>query len=126
MMIDLADHYNTGFITLNNISQRQKISKKYLEQIIPLLNKNNLLLTNRGNMGGYQLSKSPSEITVKDILVSAEGSLYPVSCLENSPNACEHSCSCLTLPVWEGLYDVISQYLGSITLQDILNNKNYP
>ena len=121
MMIDLAEHYNGS--TLNDIAKRQNISKKYLEQIIPFLNRSNLLLTNRGNMGGYQLARSPVEITVEDILVSAEGNLYPVSCMENNPNACERVGECLTLPIWEGLYTVISQYLQNITLQDILNKK---
>ena len=123
MMIDLAEHYNCGYITLKDISKRQNISKKYLEQIIPFLNRSNLLITNRGIMGGYQLARPPIEISVEDILISAEGNLYPVSCMENSPNSCERLNDCLTLPIWEGLYDVISVYLKGITLQHILDHK---
>ena len=81
MMIDLAQHYNDGFITLKDISERQDISKKYLEQIIPLLNRSNLLQSNKGHMGGYKLSRTPAEITVREILESAEGSLTLVSSL---------------------------------------------
>lgn len=121
MMIDLAQHYNEGFIALKDISARQNISKKYLEQIIPFLNRSNLLNANKGHMGGYQLAKAPSEITVREILESAEGSLAPVSCMENSPNLCEKCGSCLTLPVYEGLYHVILDYLNGITLQDIIS-----
>lgn len=84
-LIDLAQHYDEGFIALKDISARQNISKKYLEQIIPLLNRNNLLITNCGHMGGYKLAKHPSQITVKDILLSAEGSFAPVSCMDNAP-----------------------------------------
>lgn len=123
MMIDLAEHYNDGFIALKDISERQDISKKYLEQIVPFLNRSNLLLTNRGHMGGYQLSRHPSEITIGDILLSAEGSLYPVTCMENDPNLCPRTSDCLTLPVWKGLYEVITKYLNGITLQDILQNR---
>lgn len=122
MMIDLAQHYNEGFIALKDISARQNISKKYLEQIIPFLNRNNLLLANKGHMGGYQLPKSPSEITVWDILESAEGNLTPVSCMDNVPNSCENAGNCLTLPIYQGLYEVIQTYLKNITLQDIINN----
>ena len=121
MMIDLAQHYQDGFISLKDISERQKISKKYLEQIIPFLNRSNLLLANKGHMGGYQLAKVPSEITVRQVLESAEGSLVPVSCMENCPNLCEQKEHCATLPLYEGLYKVVINYLNGITLQDILD-----
>jgi len=121
MMLDLAQHCKEGYIALKDISKRQNISKKYLEQIIPFLNRSNLLNANKGHMGGYQLAKPPSEITVCEILESAEGSLTPVSCMDNKPNLCENCNSCLTLPVYEGLYSVITKYLDSITLQDIID-----
>ncbi|MGN0318637.1 MAG: RrF2 family transcriptional regulator [Lachnospira sp.] len=124
MMIDLAMHYNEGYIALKDISQRQDISKKYLEQIIPFLNRNKLLSSNKGHMGGYMLSKAPSEITVMEILESAEGSLAPVSCMDNTPNLCEKCEQCVTLPIYEGLSKVVNDYLSSITLEDIINSKD--
>ena len=124
MMIDLAQHYNEGFIALKEISARQKISKKYLEQIIPFLNRSNLLTANKGHMGGYQLAKHPSEITVREILESAEGSLTPVSCMDDCSNFCEIRENCITLPIYKGLYDVMIKYLDSITLQDIIDSKS--
>lgn len=123
MMIDLAQHYNEGFIALKDISARQNISKKYLEQIIPFLNRSNLLLANKGHMGGYQLAKHPSEITVWEILESAEGSLTPVSCMDNVPNLCENVDNCITLPVYQGLYKAIYNYLTGITLADVISKK---
>lgn len=126
MMIDLAQHYDEGFIALKDISARQNISKKYLEQIIPFLNRNNLLITNRGHMGGYKLANHPSKITVKDILLSAEGSLAPVSCMDNDPNMCERCGDCLTLPVYQGLYEVVTQYFSGISLQSILDGQPLP
>lgn len=90
MMVDLAQHYDQGFIALKDISKRQDISKKYLEQIIPFLNRGNLLSATKGHMGGYRLAKAPSEITVREILESAEGSLVPVSCMDNTPNLCKN------------------------------------
>lgn len=123
MMIDLAQHYNDGFIALKDISRRQGISKKYLEQIIPFLNRSNLLNANKGHMGGYKLAKAPSEITVREILESAEGSLTPVSCMDNSPNLCEKCGECVTLPIYEGLYEIVTGYFDSITLEDIIGGQ---
>ncbi len=129
MMIDLAQHYNDGFIALKDISERQNISKKYLEQIIPFLNRGNLLSSNKGHMGGYKLAKDPSQVTVREILLCAEGSLAPVSCMDNEPNLCDKCSDCVTLPIYKGLYDVINQYLDSISLEDIVtkqaNDFNY-
>ena len=123
MMIDLAQHYDEGFISLKDISARQNISKKYLEQIIPFLNRSRLLHSNKGHMGGYKLAKHPSEMTVREILESAEGSLTPVSCMDNVPNQCENCEGCITLPVYEGLYDAILHYLNSVTLQDVITGR---
>ena len=121
MLLDLAEHRNSGFIALKDIAERQHISKKYLEQIIPLFNKSGILKTNRGFQGGYQLASTPDKYTVGQILRLTEGSLAPVSCLDHEPNECERQHDCLTLPVWEGLYKVITEYLDSVTLQDILD-----
>lgn len=121
MLLDLAEHQNCGFIALKDIAERQNISKKYLEQIIPILSKSGILKTTRGSRGGYQLSKTPDSYTVGDILRLTEGSLSPISCVEPEPGECERSGECAILPVWQGLYRVISEYLDGITLQDILD-----
>ncbi|MDO4481169.1 MAG: Rrf2 family transcriptional regulator [Bacillota bacterium] len=122
MLIDLAAHDREGYIALKDIAARQNISKKYLEQIVPVLNRGDILRTNRGYMGGYKLAKSPENYTVGDILRLTEGSLAPVACLDHSPNDCERAEICATLSMWQGLYDVINEYLDSITLQDLLEN----
>lgn len=121
LMVDLAEHRENGFIALKDVAKRQNISKKYLEQIVPVLNGAGLLITNRGNKGGYRLAKPPSEYTVGDILRITEGSIAPVSCLETEVNYCERKNCCQTLFVWEGLYEVVNEYLDSITVQDILD-----
>ena len=123
LMIDLAQHEGEGYIALKDISERQGISKKYLEQIIPHLSDKNLLLSTRGHQGGYKLARTPAEITVREIIESAESSLTPVSCLEDSENLCPRHDFCLTLPIYAGLEKVISDYLEGITLQDILDGK---
>lgn len=123
MMIDLAEHYEEGYISLKDISKRQDISKKYLEQIVPFLNRSQLLSANKGHMGGYRLSRDPSQITVREILESAEGTLTPVSCMDCEPNDCPRVEGCLTLPIYKGLYEVIRGYLDGITLAQIIKNE---
>ena len=123
MMIDLAEHQGEGFVALKDIAARQDISKKYLEQIIPILNRSDFLQANRGSQGGYRLSKAPKDYTVKDVLELTEGSLSPVACLDTTPVGCERSESCVTLPLWEGLAEVIENYLDSVTLQDLLERQ---
>ena len=123
-LLDLAEHQNDGFIALKDVAVRQKISKKYLEQIIPILNKSQLLYANRGYQGGYKLVKPANQYTVGEILRLTEGSIAPVACLDFDPIQCERCEECITLPVWRGLHKVISDYLDNITLQDILNNRS--
>ena len=123
MLLDLAQHQHNGFIALKDIAERQNISKKYLEQIVPIFNQSNILKTSRGFQGGYQLARRPDQYTVGEILRLNEGSLAPVACLENDPIECERSGECATLPVWQGLYRVINEYVDGITLQDILDRQ---
>lgn len=121
MLIDLAENGEKGFVSLKDIAARQDLSKKYLEQIVPVMNNSGLLITGRGYQGGYKLAKAPAEITVGEILRSTEGSMAPVACLEQSPNQCERCAECETLPVWQGLEKVVNEYLNGITLQDIID-----
>lgn len=121
LIVDLAEHRENGFIALKDVAKRQNVSKKYLEQIVPVLNSAGLLATNRGNRGGYKLSKEPEEYTVGEILRTTEGNVAPVSCLETDVNYCERQNCCQTLFVWEGLYKVVNEYLDSITVQDIVD-----
>lgn len=121
MLIDLAEHQGDGYIALKDIAQRQEISKKYLEQIVPILNRADILKTNRGFQGGYRLAKSPDKMTAGDILRATEGNLAPVACLESDVIDCPRSENCPTLPLWQGLNKAINEYLDSVTLQDLID-----
>jgi Rrf2 family protein len=122
VMLDLAEHYQEGPVALKDISARQNISKKYLEQIVALLNRPEILKTVRGAQGGYMLAKSPDKYSVADILKLSEGSLAPVQNLEDPTDAAAASDAQL-LPIWQGLYDVVNGYLEGITLQTILDRR---
>mgnify|MGYP000464990498 CR=1 FL=1 len=91
MMVDLAEHQNGEYISLKDIALRQEVSKKYLEQIVPILNKSGFLKTNRGYQGGYMLAKPPRQYTVGDILRLTEGDLAPVPCAAQDPADCPRS-----------------------------------
>ena len=119
-MIDLAQQGDGSYVPLRDVSKRQDISIKYLEQITALLSKFGLLHSVRGPQGGYRLSKSPSEYTVGDILRITEGNMAPVACLETEENLCERAGSCATLKIWVGLEKVINEYLDSITLDKLI------
>ena len=123
MMVDLAQNKTKGFIPLKEISERQGISKKYLELIVSSLHTSNLLNAERGFQGGYQLAKTPEQITVGEILRMTEGSLAPVVCLENDPQGCDRRNGCPTLFIWQELDRRIEDYLNSVTLQDILDRQ---
>lgn len=122
MLIELALNESKGFVSLKEISENQAISKKYLEQIVPLLSRSGLLKASRGNQGGYMLSKSPDKYTVGEILRVTEGSLAPIPCLEYEVNDCKRASKCISLYVWEGLYKTVTDYLDGITLEDIISN----
>lgn len=124
MMLDLADWQGDGYVALKDVADRQGISKKYMEQIIPALNRANLLQTVRGSQGGYRLTKPPSEYSVGEILRATEGSMAPVSCLESPTNPCQRQGECETLFIWEGLEQAINAYLDGISLQDVLDEQH--
>ena len=118
VMIDLAEHNNGKFIPLKDIAERQEISEKYLESILAVLSKAGLLDAVRGKGGGYRLSKPAKEYTAFEVLSLTEGTLAPVTCLERGQQ-CENAVNCRTLPLWQGLDQVIAAYLCSYTLADL-------
>ena len=120
VMLDLAQNGTDGCVALKDIAERQNISKKYLEQIMALLNRQDVIKTVRGAQGGYKLARTPDRYTVAEILRLAEGSLAPIDELDDpsAPQAADWQ----LMYVWQGLYSVITDYLEGITLQDILDH----
>lgn len=119
LMLDLALEENQ-IVKLKDVAERQEISVKYLEQIISVLQKAGYVKSMRGPGGGYSLSKRPEEYTVGMILRLIEGSLAPVSCLEEEVNTCERSSKCVTLRLWQMLYDAINEVVDKVTLADMV------
>lgn len=120
VMIDLAEHQSGGYIPLKEIAQRQGISEKYLESIIKLLVKAQLLSGLRGKGGGYKLTRAPEQYTVYSLLLLTEDSMAPVACLEEWADPCARAAECRTLGLWQGLDKVIRDYLTGVTVADLM------
>ena len=117
IMIDLAQHAGDGFVSLNDIAERQKESVKYLETSVAQLSAAGFVLSARGKSGGYMLARPAQDYSVAEILTVGEGSLAPVSCLISG---CENAGTCQTLPLFKELDEVIMSFLNSKTLQDLI------
>ena len=121
VMSELAKHDPDKYIPLKDIAETQNISGKYLESIIKLLVKGNMVIGLRGKGGGYKLARDPESYSVLSILELAEGTLAPVACLATEKMECDRAESCPTLPMWSKLNNIITDYLSSIYLSDLVN-----
>ncbi len=119
LMLDLAINDSGEPIRLKDISKRQNISDKYLEQIISILNKAGFVKSIRGPQGGYRLSRQPKDYTVGMILRITEGSLAPISCLDTDVNECDRQGDCVTLILWKKMDEAIKGVVDTITLEDM-------
>lgn len=122
LMVDLGVYSKDGkYVSLKDISARQNISTKYLEQIVTPLHRAGLVRSIRGAQGGYRLSRDPGNYTAGEILRAIEGSFAPIACLETEVNECERYSCCPTVGFWEGMYKVISDYIDSVTLKQLID-----
>ena len=120
-MYDLAQFGSETPQPIKSIAERQNIPEAYLEQLIGQLRRSGLVRSVRGAQGGYLLSRSPSEITVGEVLRTLEGELAVVDCLMEE-DACHKACSCPTRVVWKKLRDGLNEIVDGITLQDMLDD----
>lgn len=123
LMLDIAMQEGDFPVPLHDIAERQGVSFKYLEQIVPPLTKAGYLRSVRGANGGYMLAKDAAQITTGDILRAGEGNLAPVACLASDEVECPRADLCITLPFWRGLDDAITAYIDSVTLEDLVNDR---
>jgi Rrf2 family iron-sulfur cluster assembly transcriptional regulator len=120
-LFDMAYHSGTLPAQIKDISRRQNISPRYLEQIFQDLKKAGLLKSRRGPQGGYSLLKKPQEITVKDIVLAAEGEMALVDCnkKKSTKEPCEFDNQCVTQRIWAEASQKLSDYFESVTLKDL-------
>lgn len=123
VMIDLAENYNGEYIPMKEVANRQELSLKYMERIMPLLTKNGVVEGVHGKGGGYRLLGNPEDYSVGDILRMTEGDLAPVACLECGAKPCLRADNCKTLPMWKNFYDLVNNYFDNITVADLINSE---
>lgn len=120
VMIDLAEHSEGQYIAMKEVAQRQDVSLKYLEKILPLLVSAKLVEGMHGKGGGYKLTRRPEEYQIGEILRLTEGDLAVVSCLEGNSEPCSHYSDCRTVSFWKELNTRINDYLDSVTIADLM------
>lgn len=122
VMIDLAEHGGGDFVPMKEVAARQEISLKYIERIMPLLTKENLVEGLHGKGGGYRLCRSPEDYSVGEILRITEGELAPVACLERGAKPCPRAAECRTLPMWKKYYAMTNEFFDGISVADLMKN----
>jgi Rrf2 family protein len=120
LMLELALNFDKGTIFLKHIAEKEEISEKYLSHLVIPLRASGLISSSRGAHGGYKLAKSPSQITLKEIVQTLEGGISFVECIKN-PSVCHRASKCATRSIWEKLDEKISDELSSVTLEDLMN-----
>ncbi len=124
LLVDLATSYHKGFVLLKDIAECEKISKKYLEQIVISLRTAGLIGAVRGAKGGYYLTKSPDKIKLSDVYKILEGSFSPVDCLD-TPEVCTLIKTCPTRKVWANLARSIEKVFDDKTLADLITRRKF-
>ena len=120
VMIDLAEHDDGAYIPMKEVAQRQDISLKYLERILPILVSAKLVEGLHGKGGSYRLTRKPEDYRISEILRLTEGDLAPVACLECNAEKCKRTAECRTLPMWMELNRRVNEYLDSVTIADLM------
>lgn len=121
LMTDIAAYSGGKVVSLKDVSARQEISPKYAEQVVSLMVKSGLLISVRGNNGGYVLAKSPGNYTAGEILRAAEGTLSPVACIEDNSPRCSRIGQCPAVDFWRGYYKAVTDYVNGVTLEQLAN-----
>ena len=120
VIIDIAEHSDGNYIAMKEVAARQGISLKYLEKILPILVKAQIVEGVHGKGGGYKLVKEPKDCRVGDILRLTEGDLAPVACLSPEASACEYHSECRTVDMWTKLNTIVNDYFDSVTIADLI------
>ena len=123
VMIDIAEHSGGDFVPMKEVAARQEISLKYIERIMPLLTKENLVEGQHGKGGGYRLCRPPEDYPVGEILRATEGGLAPVACLECGAKPCSRTAECRTLPMWQKYYAMTNEFFDGISVADLMKNE---
>ncbi len=122
-MLELAQYYGGGPVLIRTIAENQGLSSKYLHALLTSLKSAGLVRSVRGSGGGFKLARAPSEISVKEIISALEGNLCLSDCVTD-PKSCQRSKRCVTNALWHDISVYIDNFLGSVTLEDLLTRQS--
>jgi Rrf2 family protein len=118
-MIQIAEHHGKSPVSLRTIEETQKISRNYLQQLMPPLKNEGLLHVAKGKSGGFMLARPPSEITIGDIIRAQEGEISLVECV-GEDGLCDFEGECPSREIWAEASRRLDEYFDSLTLEDVL------
>lgn len=121
-MFEIANGYQTGPVTIKEISEKQSVSVAYLEQILNTLRKAEIIKSVKGPGGGYVLNKAPDNISIGAILRELDGPVAITSCLDPT-EGCMRIDGCVTHLLWKSLGEKIEAFLDNMTLQDLIEGQ---
>lgn len=125
IILDLTQNYPDNMVHIKDISRRQNIPRKFLEQILLNLKKGGFLQSKKGPNGGYLLARNPKDITFGSVIRYIEGPIYPVPCIDpDTADSCEENDAMVFIPVWQELHDSISGVIDNINFQDLKERLN--
>ncbi len=124
IILDLSNHYNSGLVHIGEISERQDIPKKFLEQLLLGLKKGGFVQSKKGPNGGYSLTTEPGNIKLGDIIRFVEGTIYPISCIDPSARQdCEFRARCVFTGIWRDVEAAVSDIIDSFSFADLLKRE---
>jgi Rrf2 family protein len=122
-LIELAGHYGRGPLQSSEIALRRHVPEQYLDQLLTVLRKAGFIRSIRGPAGGHELVKDPQTVTVLEVIAALEGSLSPVSWLDEPPEVTDHPHLCGQREIWERIREATTDILGSYTVADLLERE---
>lgn len=123
-MADLARNSHGSTVSIANVAARQELSPAYLEQLFSKLRRAGLVNSSRGPGGGYRLAMDAHEITISKIMQAVEEPVKMTRCHQENAGGCVGDARCLTHDLWRALSNHITDFLGNVTLGDVLDNAN--
>lgn len=118
-ILDLALNYDSGVVTIHDISKRADIPLKFLEQVLLDLKRGGFVESRRGKVGGYLLAKPPSQIKLGDVVRFIDGPIEPIACVEKKYSGCKDVYRCVFRNIWQRVTDATSDIVDNITFEDL-------
>lgn len=120
VVLELACSYPDRLVHIEEISRKQDIPRKFLEQILLNLKRGGFLVSKKGAKGGYSLARAPKNITLGDVIRFIEGSVYPISCIDcELPSPCDELSACVFAPVWKAVGDSITSIIDGVNFETL-------